>query len=37
MAYHNITAYQILKHLNNHWRPLDVKAKKELKTAYYTK
>ena len=29
--------YQILEHLNNRWCPLDVKAKKELKTAYYTK
>jgi hypothetical protein len=36
-AYHNITPYQILKHLNTRWCPLDLKAKKELKTAYYTK
>jgi hypothetical protein len=36
-AYRNITPYQILKHLNTRWCPLDVKAKKELKTAYYTK
>ena len=36
-AYCNITPYQILEHLNNCWCPLDVKAKKELKTAYYTK
>ena len=36
-AYRNITPYQILKHLNNRWCPLNVKAKKELKTAYYTK
>jgi hypothetical protein len=33
----NITPYQILKHLNNRWCPLDMKAKKELKKAYYTK
>jgi hypothetical protein len=36
-AYRNITPYQILEHLNNRWCPLDVKAKKELKTAYYMK
>ena len=36
-AYRNITPYQILKHLNNRWCPLDMKAKKELKKAYYTK
>jgi hypothetical protein len=36
-VYRNITPYQILDHLTNHWCPLDVKAKKELKTAYYTK
>ena len=36
-AYRNITPYQILEHLNTRWCPLDVKAKKELKTAYYTK
>jgi hypothetical protein len=34
-AYCNITPYQILGHLN--WCPLDVKAKKELKKANYTK
>ena len=33
----NITPYQILEHLNNRICPLDVKAKKELKKAYYTK
>jgi hypothetical protein len=37
MVYRNITPFQILKHLNNRWCPLDVKAKKELKAAYYTK
>jgi hypothetical protein len=36
-AYRNITPIQILKHLNNRWCPLDVKTKKELKAAYYTK
>jgi hypothetical protein len=36
-AYRNITPYQILEHLITHWCPLNVKAKKELKTAYYTK
>jgi hypothetical protein len=36
-AHHNITLYQILEHLNTCWCPLDVKAKKELKTAYYMK
>jgi hypothetical protein len=36
-AYHNITPYQILEHLNNRWCPLDVQAKKALKKAYYTK
>jgi len=36
-AYHNITPYQIPAHLNTRSCPLNVKAKKELKTAYYTK
>jgi hypothetical protein len=36
-AYRNISPFQILEHLNNRWCPLDVKAKKELKAAYYTK
>jgi hypothetical protein len=36
-AYRNITPYQILKHLNDRWCPLDVQAKKALKQAYYTK
>jgi hypothetical protein len=36
-AYRNITPYQILEHLNNRWCPLNVKVKKELKKAYYTK
>ncbi len=36
-TYRNITPYQILEHLNNRWCPVDVKAKKELKKAYYTK
>jgi hypothetical protein len=36
-VYHNITPYQILEHLNNRWCPLNVKAKKELKKAHYTK
>ena len=36
-TYRNITPYQILEHLNNRWCPLDMKAKKELKKAYYTK
>ena len=33
-AYHNITPFQILKHLNTIWCPLDFKAKKKLKDAY---
>jgi hypothetical protein len=37
MAYHNVTLFQILEHLNDRWCPLDVKAKKVLKDAYYTK
>ncbi len=37
MAYHNITPFQILEHLNNRWCPLDIKAKKALKDMYYTK
>jgi hypothetical protein len=37
MAYRNITPFQILKHLNNCWCPLDVQAKKELHKAYYSK
>jgi hypothetical protein len=37
MAYRNVTPFQILKHLNDRWCPLDVKAKKALKDAYYTK
>ena len=32
-----IPSYQILEHLNNRWCPLNVKAKKEIKKAYYTK
>ncbi len=36
-AYRNITPFQILENLNNRWCPLDVKAKKALKDAYYTK
>jgi hypothetical protein len=36
-AYRNITPYQILEHLNDHWCPLDIQAKKALKQAYYTK
>ncbi len=36
-AYHNITPFQILKHRNNRWCPLDIKLKKELEAAYYTK
>jgi hypothetical protein len=30
-AYHNITPYQILEHLNSRWCPLNVQAKKTLK------
>jgi hypothetical protein len=37
VVYHNVTAFQILEHLNNRWCPLDVKAKKVLKDTYYTK
>jgi hypothetical protein len=37
MAYQNITPFQFLEHLNNRWCPLDIKAKKALKNAYYTK
>ena len=37
MAYQNISPFQILEHLNDRWCPLDVKAKKALKDAYYTK
>jgi hypothetical protein len=36
MAYHNITPFQVLEHLNNQWCLLDVKVKKALKDAYYT-
>jgi hypothetical protein len=36
-AYHNITPFQILEHLNNCWCPLDAQAKKELRKAYYSK
>jgi hypothetical protein len=36
-AYCNITPFQILKHLNKRWCPLDVQAKKVLKMEYYTK
>jgi hypothetical protein len=36
-AYRNITPFQILKHLNNCWCPLNVQAKKELRKAYYSK
>ncbi len=36
-AYRNVTPFQILEHLNNRWCPLDVKAKKALKDACYTK
>ncbi len=37
MVYHNVTSFQILERLNNRWCPLDIKAKKALKDAYYTK
>jgi hypothetical protein len=37
MAYRNITPHQILEHLNDRWRPLNVQAKKVLKKEYYTK
>ncbi len=33
MAYHNITPYQTLEHLTDHWCPHDVQAKKALKNA----
>ena len=36
-AYRNVTPFQIMEHLNDRWCPLDVKAKKALKDAYYTK
>jgi hypothetical protein len=36
-AYRNVTPFQILEHLNDCWCPLDVRAKKALKDAYYTK
>ncbi len=36
-AYRNVTPFQILEHLNDHWCPLNVRAKKALKDAYYTK
>jgi hypothetical protein len=36
-AYRNITPFQILDHVDSHWCALDVKAKKALKDAYYTK
>ena len=36
-AYRNVTPFQVLDHLNDRWCPLDVKAKKALKDAYYTK
>jgi hypothetical protein len=36
-AYRNVTPFQILEHLNNRWCPLNVKAKKALKDAYYMK
>ncbi len=36
-AYRNVTPFQILEHLNDRWCSLDVRAKKALKDAYYTK
>jgi hypothetical protein len=36
-AYRNVTPFQILEHLNDSWCPLNIKAKKALKDAYYTK
>ncbi len=36
-AYCNVTPFQILEHLNNRWCSLNVKAKRTLKDAYYTK
>jgi hypothetical protein len=36
-VYRNVTPFQILEHLNDCWCPLDVKAKKTLKDAYYMK
>jgi hypothetical protein len=37
MAYQNVIPFHILEQLNDRWCPLDVKAKKALKDAYYTK
>jgi hypothetical protein len=37
MVYCNVTPFQILEHLNTHWWPLNVKAKKTLEDLYYTK
>jgi hypothetical protein len=36
-AYRNVTPFQILEQLNNCWCSLEVRAKKALKDAYYTK
>jgi hypothetical protein len=36
-VYCNVTPFQILEHLNDHWCPLDIKVKKVLKVAYFTK
>jgi hypothetical protein len=36
-AYHNITPFQILKHLKDCWCPINVQAKNELHKAYYLK
>jgi hypothetical protein len=36
-AYHNITPFQIFKHLNMIWCPLNVQTKKKLKDTYFTK
>jgi hypothetical protein len=34
-AYRNTTPFQILKHINSTWCPLDVQSKKKLKDAYF--
>jgi hypothetical protein len=35
-AYRNTTPIQILVHLNTHWCPLDVQARKIIKKEFYT-
>jgi hypothetical protein len=37
LAYCNVTPFQIIKHLNTIWCPLNIQSKKKLKDMYFAK